>query len=148
MMLNEYNGHGGLGKTRKTEETQETKGRDEKIFVVQEHHATHLHYDLRLEMENVLKSWAIPKMPPLEKGVKRLAVQTEDHPLEYAYFEGVIPEGLYGAGKVKIWDKGTYRLEKKEAGKIVLDLKGNKLKGRYCLIKFKAVKGSWLFFKC
>ena len=116
-----------------------------KVYVIQEHHARRLHYDLRLEMDGVLKSWAIPKEPPLRKGVKRLAIETEDHPLEYAEFEGIIPEGSYGAGEVRIWDKGTYELEKKEKGKIVVRIRGKKLKGRYCLLRFK--EKNWLFFK-
>ena len=122
--------------------------KDGKIYVIQEHHATRLHYDLRLEMDGVLKSWAIPKVPPLEKGVKRLAIETEDHSLDYADFEGVIPEGLYGAGRVKIWDRGTYELEERTEDKIVFRVNGKKLKGRYCLIKFRGREKSWLFFKC
>ena len=93
-----------------------------------------------------MKSWAIPKSPPVEKGVKRLAVQTEDHPVDYADFEGIIPEGQYGAGTVEVWDKGTYELESRKENKIVMKINGKKLKGRYCLIKFKDQK-NWLFFK-
>ncbi|MCD6319093.1 MAG: 3'-phosphoesterase [Candidatus Desulfofervidaceae bacterium] len=118
------------------------------IFVVQEHHASHLHWDFRLAMDGVLKSWAIPKEPPTEKGIKRLAVQTEDHPLEYADFEGEIPPGHYGAGKVIIWDKGTYELLKKEPEKLVFKLEGNRLKGTYVLLRFpKAGPKNWLFFR-
>jgi DNA ligase D-like protein (predicted 3'-phosphoesterase) len=118
------------------------------IFVVHEHDASHLHYDLRLEMGGVLRSWAVPKEPPETEGIKRLAIQTEDHPLEYADFEGVIPEGMYGAGKVRIWDKGEFVVEKEKDDELLFELKGNKLKGKYALIKtnFKG-KESWLFFK-
>jgi DNA ligase D-like protein (predicted 3'-phosphoesterase) len=118
------------------------------IFVIHEHHASHLHWDLRLQMNGVLKSWAVPKQPPKTKGEKRLAIQVEDHPLEYAKFHGVIPEGNYGAGKVIIWDKGKYQLIERTSSKIVFELNGKKLKGRYCLIKtgYQGKKG-WLFFK-
>ena len=113
------------------------------IFVVHEHHATHLHYDLRLEFNGVLKSWAVPKKPSATE--KRLAIQVPDHPLSYARFEGIITEG-YGKGKVKIWDKGTFNAIKKTSNKIEVDFKGKKLKGRYALILFKKPK-QWLFFK-
>jgi len=117
-------------------------------FVIQEHHASHLHWDLRLEMEGVLKSWAVPKIPPATKGIKRLAMQVEDHPLEYAKFHGIIPEGNYGAGKVEIWDKGKYSLVEKNPKKIIFEIDGKKLKGKYALIKTNyANKKSWLFFK-
>jgi DNA ligase D-like protein (predicted 3'-phosphoesterase) len=121
---------------------------DKLIFVVHEHHARNLHWDLRLEMEGALKSWAVPKEPPTEKGTKRLAIQVEDHPLEYADFHGTIPEGNYGAGEVKIWDKGNYEILKKYPKKIIFELHGKKLKGKYCLVKanFHNQK-SWLFFK-
>jgi DNA ligase D-like protein (predicted 3'-phosphoesterase) len=117
------------------------------LFVIQKHHATHLHYDFRLEMNGVLKSWAVPKEPPSEKGVKRLAVQVEDHELSYADFEGVIPKGQYGAGKVEIWDRGNCELKERAKDKLVFTLHGKKLKGDYCLIRFKREKKNWLFFK-
>jgi DNA ligase D-like protein (predicted 3'-phosphoesterase) len=120
----------------------------ESIFVVQEHHASHLHWDFRLALDGVLKSWAIPKEPPTQKNIKRLAIQTEDHPLEYANFEGTIPEGQYGAGVVKIWDKGTFELLERTDKKYDFVLNGNKLKGKYHLIKFpKGGDNAWLFFK-
>jgi len=144
MGLEEYH------KKRDFEETPEPKGEvkpgNGKIYVIQKHQARRLHYDLRLEMDGVLKSWAVPKTPPLEKGIKRLAVQVEDHPIDYADFEGVIPEGHYGAGTVEIWDKGTYTLKKRDENKIVFEIHGQKLKGEYCLLKFKDDK-NWLFFK-
>jgi len=117
-----------------------------RIFVIQKHAARRLHYDLRLEMDGVLKSWAVPKEPPVEAGVKRLAVQVEDHPLEYANFEGIIPEGHYGAGKVEIWDKGSYILRERTENKMIFDLEGERLRGTYVLIRFKGDK-NWLFFK-
>ena len=97
-------------------------------------------------MDGVLKSWAVPKEPPTEPGVKRLAVQVEDHKLSYIDFEGTIPEGMYGAGKVEIWDKGTYILEHRSKGKIQFTLNGQKMRGEYVLIRFKGPT-NWLFFK-
>lgn len=114
--------------------------------MIQEHHARRLHWDLRLEMDGVLKSWALPKIPPEEKGSKRLAVAVDDHPLQYAQFEGEIPEGFYGAGKVKIWDRGNYELIEKDENKIVFEINGKKLKGKYCLVKLKNGR-NWIFFK-
>jgi len=119
-----------------------------KIFVVQEHHARRLHYDLRLEREGVLKSWAVPKGIPELVGDKRLAVETEDHPLGYAGFEGSIPPGQYGAGTVKIWDKGDYALKVWERDKIEFSLNGERLHGRYVFARFKkAGEKQWLLLK-
>jgi DNA ligase D-like protein (predicted 3'-phosphoesterase) len=116
-------------------------------FVVHEHHATHLHWDLRLEMDNVLKSWAVPKEPPLEPGVRRLAIQVEDHDLDYIDFEGEITEG-YGKGTVKIWDSGLYDLKLREKDKVELVFHGKKMKGAYALVKFKkAGEKDWLLMK-
>jgi DNA ligase D-like protein (predicted 3'-phosphoesterase) len=118
------------------------------IFVVQKHSATHLHYDFRLEMDGVLISWAIPKEPSTEPDVKRLAIMVDDHDLSYADFEGEIEEGNYGAGKVEIWDKGTYDMEARKDNKMVFVLHGKKLKGRYTILKFdKAGANNWLLFK-
>jgi len=119
-------------------------------FVIHDHHASHHHFDLRLEMDGVLKSWAVPKEPPTAKGIKRLAIQVEDHPLGYASFEGVIPEGNYGAGTVKIWDKGNYELVKHTPKEIEVIFSGKKLEGKYVLIKThfgSKPEKSWLFFK-
>lgn len=117
-------------------------------FVIQEHSARVKHWDFRLEMSGKLKSWAITKIPPKRKGIKRLAIQTPDHALSYANFKGEIKEG-YGKGKVKIWDKGTYILESKDKKKIVFELKGRKLKGKYALIftAYGKKKNGWIFFK-
>ena len=118
------------------------------IFVVQKHDASHLHYDFRLEENGVLKSWAVPKGIPSKAGVKNLAIQVDDHDLEYADFEGEIPEGHYGAGTVEIWDKGTYEMESRKKDKIVFHLHGKKLEGRYTLLRFKkAGENNWLLFK-
>jgi bifunctional non-homologous end joining protein LigD len=125
-----------------------TKPSGERIFVIQEHHARRLHYDLRLENGGVLKSWAVPKGIPESTEEKRLAVQTEDHPIEYAKFEGTIPEGQYGAGTVKIWDKGTFEQKTWEENKIEFIINGQKLKGRYVLVRLKrAGEKSWLLLK-
>ena len=112
-------------------------------FVVQEHHAKRLHWDLRLEMDGVLKSWAVPKGIPEEKGVRRLAIQTEDHDLSYIDFEGIIPEGMYGAGEVKIWDSGEYELLERN-DRIKFLAKGRRMKGEYLLLRTKV---GWLLMK-
>lgn len=118
------------------------------IYVIQKHMATHLHYDFRLEMDGILKSWAIPKEPDDRPGVKRLAIQVEDHPLEYAEFQGIIPEGEYGAGEVEIWDSGYYELVKKTDKSIEAEIHGKRLKGCFVLMRFeKAGEKAWLFFK-
>ncbi len=150
---------------RNFKKTDEPRGKIAKkkpkksIFVIQKHDATALHYDFRIEVDGVLPSWAIPKGPSLNPKVKRLAMKTEDHPLEYAKFEGIIPKGEYGAGPVIIWDKGTYRNIKKKDGKLVpmdqcikngeieIFLNGKKLKGGFALVRTHYKKNSWLFIK-
>jgi bifunctional non-homologous end joining protein LigD len=118
------------------------------VYVVQEHHARRLHYDLRLERGGVLKSWAVPKGLPLEVGERRLAVETEDHPLDYGGFEGEIPKGEYGAGKVIIWDKGVYRPIVWGDDMIEFVVNGERVKGRYVLTRFKkAGEKQWLLFR-
>jgi DNA ligase D-like protein (predicted 3'-phosphoesterase) len=112
-------------------------------FVVQEHHARRLHWDLRLEMDGVLKSWAVPKGIPEKKGLKRLAIQTEDHDLSYIDFEGTIPEGMYGAGEVKIWDSGEYELMERN-DKIKFLAKGRRMNGEYVLLRTRV---GWLLMK-
>ncbi|MCI4442777.1 MAG: 3'-phosphoesterase [Lentimicrobium sp.] len=138
------------------------KSKNELIFVVQKHAASHLHYDFRLEMDGVLKSWAIPKGPSMNPEEKRLAIMVEDHPYDYKDFEGTIPEGNYGAGSVIVWDSGTYALaneqdEGKIANKFKSDLKeghlsfilkGKKLKGEFALVRLKIKqKNAWLLIK-
>jgi DNA ligase D-like protein (predicted 3'-phosphoesterase) len=121
------------------------------FYVIHEHNARRVHWDLRLEKDGVLKSWAIPKEPPAVAGVKRLAVEVEDHPLGYGTYEGEIPKGSYGAGTVKIWDKGTYEPIEIADGKWVFNLAGSRLGGKYCLVRLKPRGGekgeNWLFFK-
>ena len=145
--------------------TAEPSGGDEKelkhpVYVIQKHDASHLHYDFRLEVDGVLKSWAIPKGPSTDPGIKRLAMPTEDHPMGYATFEGRIREGQYGAGTVMVWDIGTYRNLREEKqgnpetmersydeGKIEIWLEGKKLRGGYAMIRTGFEKGGWLFLK-
>ncbi|GEJ47016.1 MULTISPECIES: DNA polymerase ligase N-terminal domain-containing protein [unclassified Chryseobacterium] len=154
-------------KKRKFDETSEPKGKTKKskdklIFVIQRHAASRLHYDFRLEMEGVLKSWAVPKGPSLDPKDKRLAMMVEDHPYDYKDFEGNIPEGNYGAGQVEIWDSGTYEpleensklsddkelLKELHAGSLKFILHGKKLKGEFALVKMKNTdENSWLLIK-
>src|SRR5205085_2303568 len=127
------------------------------VFVIQKHHASHLHYDFRLEMEGVLKSWAVPKGPSYDPTVKRLAMMTEDHPYDYKDFEGVIPAGNYGGGNVIIWDEGTYELTEPDdgvkgirQGKLAFKMYGKKMFGEWALVKIKgrSPKGNeWLLLK-
>ncbi len=123
-----------------------------RLFVVHKHAARQLHFDLRLEMDGVLRSWAVPRGPSYDQADKRLAVKVEDHPIEYADFEGVIPEGNYGAGGVIVWDRGEWvPLEDwrtgLEKGKLLFELKGYKLKGKWTLVKIKKSEKDWLFIK-
>ncbi|WP_265428580.1 DNA polymerase ligase N-terminal domain-containing protein [Chryseobacterium sp. YIM B08800] len=161
MVLKDYNNK------RKFDETTEPKGKtkkskDQLIFVIQRHAASRLHYDFRLEMEGVLKSWAVPKGPSLNPEDKRLAMMVEDHPYDYKDFEGNIPEGNYGAGQVEIWDSGTYEpldetsklsdekelLKELKAGSLKFILHGKKLKGEFALVKMKnAENNAWLLIK-
>ncbi|CAE6759605.1 DNA polymerase ligase N-terminal domain-containing protein [Nitrospira defluvii] len=128
------------------------------LFIVHKHRATHLHYDLRLEIGGVLASWAVPKGPSLDPGIKRLAIQVEDHDLAYADFEGVIEEGGYGAGPVLVWDRGWFEPSPRhgETGSAaemlhegVLDVRfhGRRLNGRFSLVRMKGRQGQWLLIK-
>jgi bifunctional non-homologous end joining protein LigD len=119
------------------------------LFVVHEHHARRLHYDFRLEMDGVLKSWAVPKGPSLSPRDKRLALMVEDHPLEYGSFEGIIPDGHYGAGPVVVWDSGAYDLLACDlpGGRIEFVLHGRKLEGTFVLTRLKGKEKDWLMIK-
>src|SRR5688500_14856513 len=135
----------------------------ELTFVIQKHDASRLHYDFRLEMEGVLKSWAVPKGPSLDPTTRRLAMMVEDHPFDYRDFEGIIPEGNYGAGTVIVWDKGTYRpiedfpdkksqekhlLKQLREGSLKFILNGKKLKGEFALVRTNGMgENSWLLIK-
>ncbi|MCW1964614.1 DNA polymerase ligase N-terminal domain-containing protein [Chryseobacterium viscerum] len=161
MALKDYNNK------RKFDETSEPKGKTKKskdklIFVIQRHAASRLHYDFRLEMEGVLKSWAVPKGPSLDPKDKRLAMMVEDHPYDYKDFEGNIPEGNYGAGQVEVWDSGIYEpleentklsdekelLKELHAGSLKFILHGKKLKGEFALVKMKNTEdNAWLLIK-
>jgi bifunctional non-homologous end joining protein LigD len=157
-------------KKRSFEDTPEPEGKKKSVskkslrFVVQKHDATNLHYDFRLEMEGVLKSWAIPKGPSMNPDDKRLAMMVEDHPYDYRTFEGTIPVGNYGAGTVMVWDEGTYDamfheteaakaqekvlLEELKKGDVKVTLHGEKLKGSFALVKMKGRgENAWLLIK-
>ena len=157
--LEEYKRKRDFRKTNEPKGDTGSKSPDKPIFVVQKHAASRLHYDVRLEIDGVLKSWAVPKGPSLDPTVKRLAVPTEDHPMEYADFEGVIPEGEYGAGTVEIWDKGSYETvadeegekpvppeQSFERGQIKMRLYGDSMKGDWLLVNMKGKK-EWLLIK-
>ena len=132
-----------------TEPEGDTAKKDEgNYFVVHEHHARRLHFDVRLERDGVLKSWAVPKGVPLVPGEKHLAVGVEDHPLDYGHFEGTIPAGQYGAGAVLIWDNGHYDTKHWDNDKIEITFHGKKLEGPYVLVRFnRAGKNDWLMFR-
>ncbi len=128
------------------------------VYVIQKHRASHLHYDFRLEWKGVLLSWAVPKGPSLDPSVKRFATRVEDHPLDYAFFEGAIPEGEYGGGTVMLWDKGTWVPDSENAGaaldlgELKFTLRGKKLKGSWVLVRTRGFgkkpdHSSWLLIK-
>ena len=164
MSLKEYDKKRNFNSTREPKGEKKSSGQKLK-FVVQRHKATNLHYDFRLELDDVLKSWAVPKGPSLNPRDKRLAMKVEDHPYDYKDFKGIIPEGNYGAGIVEIWDKGYYTAlpESKgdeqtkilksalKSGNLKFVLHGKKLKGEFALVKFKndssANKNAWLLIK-
>lgn len=161
MALKDYNSKRKFNETTEPE-GKTKKSKDKLIFVIQRHAASRLHYDFRLEMDGVLKSWAVPKGPSLNPKDKRLAMMVEDHPYDYKDFEGNIPEGNYGAGQVEIWDSGTYEpldqnsklsdekelLKELHAGSLKFILHGKKLKGEFALVKMKNTEeNSWLLIK-
>src|SRR3954454_23898448 len=122
------------------------KGKGSPRFVVQEHDATRLHWDLRLEHEGTAPSWAVPNGIPLDPSENRLAVRTEDHPLEYLDFEGEIPPGQYGAGTMRIWDRGTYELEKWTDSKVMVNFSGERVRGRYAIFRTRGEK-DWMIHR-
>ena len=157
-----YNEKRDFSKTREPRDVPSKKGNEKPVFVIQKHDATNLHYDFRLEIDGTLKSWSVPKGPSTDPSVKRMAIPTEDHPLAYANFEGVIPKGAYGGGTVMIWDRGIIESNKKDKagnlisleesfknGSIEVLLHGKKLKGGYNLVEMKGgkMKGNWLLMK-
>ncbi len=165
-MLQDYKRKRDFKKTPEPKIKNKTAGDGSLIFVVQKHSASQLHYDFRLEVDGVLKSWAVAKGPSYDPAIKRLAVMVEDHPLDYAAFEGIIPSGQYGAGQVIVWDRGTYSPDENEEllfndrgraeelmrkgltnGKISITLRGEKLKGSWTLVKMQKSENNWLLIK-
>jgi DNA ligase D-like protein (predicted 3'-phosphoesterase) len=158
--LEGYRGKRDFQQTNEPGATRGARTGDAPLFVVQKHDARSLHYDFRLEADGVLKSWAVPKGPPTDPAEKVLATPTEDHPMEYEHFEGVIPAGQYGAGPVVVWDSGTYRnitedhgepvpvTEAIRRGHVAVRLEGKKLRGDYALTRMRR-RGSpgWLLVK-
>src|SRR5437762_3804571 len=158
MGLSQYKQKRDFKKTAEPAGAAKTSGRKARAlrFVIQKHDARRLHYDFRLEMEGVLKSWAVPKGLPWKQGEKHLAVEVEDHPVDYAEFEGVIPEGQYGGGTVMLWDRGKYLvygeqpLESLRDGKLHLVLEGEKAKGEWTPVRIRGrdgEKNQWLILK-
>lgn len=161
MALKDYNAKRKFERTAEPEGKAKKNSKNKLIFVIQRHAASSLHYDFRLEMDGVLKSWAIPKGPSLDPQDKRLAMMVEDHPYDYKDFEGTIAEGNYGAGQVEIWDSGTYEplddnqlpaekemLQQLRDGSLKFILKGKKLRGEFALVKMKnAENNAWLLIK-
>jgi DNA ligase D-like protein (predicted 3'-phosphoesterase) len=150
MSLKEYREKRRFTRTKEPRASRKRKLVGGPVYVIQKHRASHLHYDLRLEEAGVLKSWAVPKIPSNKEGIRRLAVRTEDHPLGYETFEGTIPKGEYGAGTVEIWDRGVYHALETAPDKMVIEISGRKLKGRFVLVKIAARdrgERNWLFFK-
>ncbi|MGB7843646.1 MAG: DNA polymerase ligase N-terminal domain-containing protein [Salinimicrobium sp.] len=160
--MKSYNEKRDFSKTKEPRSEPSKKKNKQPIFVIQKHDATNLHYDFRLEIDNTLKSWSVPKGPSTDPSVKRMAIPTEDHPISYADFEGTIPKDQYGGGTVMIWDHGIIESDKRdedanlisledsfEQGSIEVVLHGNKLQGGYNLIKMKGgrMKGNWLLMK-
>jgi bifunctional non-homologous end joining protein LigD len=149
--LAEYNRKRRFGVTPEPAGKQRRAKKEDLQFVVQKHRASRLHYDFRLEHDGVMLSWSVPKGPSLDPSVRRLAMQTEDHPIEYNQFEGVIPEGEYGGGTVMIWDRGTWELEVEdvdralEKGDLKFKLYGKKLRGSWALVRMR--ERQWLLIK-
>lgn len=160
--LSDYNAKRDFSKTREPRGKVGARGGKALRFVIQRHDATRLHYDLRLELDGVYKSWAVTKTPSLDPAVRRLAVEVEDHPIDYGTFEGIIPEGEYGGGTVQLWDRGTWMPESREApeaslekGHLKFELKGERMHGGWALVRMKdhptnsraKVRHNWLLIK-